>query len=124
MLTDMIRHWRDEERAWKSSRDALAVTFLSIATPLSLGVEMPSACLQSMKASISLAALGIFLSILERIWRHAPGPEAGESPRGLRRMLLSLAGRLWLGVHERASRWSTVCLVLSFVSLIVAVWLR
>lgn len=114
------------EADWKVRRDGLAVTFLSVATPLSLAVAMPSQCLPWLKASIYACSLGTLLSILEKRWR---GPRRLSEEEESRKGLFARAVRrshewLYLKCLGYASRCSSLLLFVSLVCLLVAVALR
>ena len=118
---DVIQHFFQAESAWRESRDGLGVTFLSIATPLSLAVDISEPCLPFLKASIYLAALGILLSMLRKRWRpsfhqEAPGTRP-DLPSRLKRFLFE-------AVQQYSSAASSWLLLAALASLLIAVYRR
>lgn len=109
------------EGEWRESRDSLGVTFLSIATPLSLAVEISEACLPFLKASIYLAALGILLSMLRKRWRPSLHQ---EDPGTLPGLLLRTKRFLFDVLHKYSSAASSWLLLAALVSLLIAVYRR
>ena len=109
------------EGEWQETRDGLGVTFLSIATPLSLAVEISGACLPFLKASIFLAALGILLSMLRKRWQPSLRPKGpGTRPGPILRMKKSL----YSAVQLHSSAVSSWLLLAALASLLIAVYLR
>ena len=118
---NMIESFLRAEGEWRESRDGLGVTFLSIATPLSLAVEISEACLPFLKASIYLAALGILLSMLRKRWQpslHPADPETRPS------LPLRAKRFLYLAIQQRSSAVSSWLLLAALVSLLIAVYKR
>ena len=114
------------EADWKERRDGFALTFLTVATPLSLVAAIPERCLPWMKASIFLCSLGILLSILGKRWRSPGGTsEEQESRRGrLARLLGRAHFAAWHIVFAKGSWAASLLLVAALVCLLVAVALR
>lgn len=110
-----------EESEWTKSRDGLGVTFLAIATPISLAVEIPEGILPWLKASIYLSALGTLLSTLRKRWRPWLDRSGQANPPGLWYQM-KLSCYETLRKHGEAS--STTLLFLALMTLLVAVYLR
>lgn len=112
----------EAEDRWKSSRDALAVTFLSVEAPLTLAVDVAQRSLPWLKASIFAAVAGLLLSILQKRWPRMPS-RIVPGNRTFRPCLLALN---WIlgRIDRHGSLAATWMMVLALVALLTAVALR